>query len=219
MRIAQTERTVTCVIVPADVQDMEAVEAQPHKTHTVHCGVGLLARASDPAPEQLQQAAEILNAGERVAMLVGQGALHATDEVIAVADELGAGVAKALLGKAAVPDDVPFCTGSIGLLGHEAELGHDAGRRHAADGRLELPLFGVPAQGRAGQSRPDRPRRANAEHPLPDGSGLEGDSKDTLEELLPMLERKEDRSWQEQIKRGRGGLVAADGRTGRAGRP
>ena len=117
MRIAQTERTVTCVIVPADVQDMEAVESQPHKTHTVHSGVGYWPGRRIPAKEQLQQAADILNAGEKVAMLVGQGALHATDEVIAVADALGAGVAKALLGKAAVPDDVPFCTGSIGLLG------------------------------------------------------------------------------------------------------
>jgi len=80
-------------------------------------GLGYWPGRRIPEQSQLQQAAEILNAGERVAMLVGQGALHATDEVIAVADTLGAGVAKALPGKAAVPDDVPFCTGSIGLLG------------------------------------------------------------------------------------------------------
>ncbi len=67
--------------------------------------------------QQLRQAAGILNSGEKVAMLVGAGAMEATDEVLAVADALGAGVAKALLGKAAVPDDVPYCTGSIGLLG------------------------------------------------------------------------------------------------------
>ena len=171
MRIAQTERTVTCVIVPADVQDMDAVEEQPHKTHTVHSGVGYWPGRRIPQQSQLQQAADILNAGEKVAMLVGQGALDATDEVIAVADALGAGVAKALLGKAAVPDDVPYCTGSIGLLGHQAELGHDAGRRHAADGRLELPLLGVPAQGRPGQGDSDRPAGPDAEHPLPDGPG------------------------------------------------
>ena len=139
IRIAKSERTVTCVIVPADIQDMDAVEAQPHKTHTVHSGVGYWPGRRVPAREQLQEAAEILNRGERVAMLVGQGALHATDEVIAVADELGAGVAKALLGKAAVPDDVPFLHGQHRAARHQAELGHDAGRRHAADGGFELP--------------------------------------------------------------------------------
>jgi thiamine pyrophosphate-dependent acetolactate synthase large subunit-like protein len=107
LRIAQAERTVTCVIVTADVQDMEAVPEQPHKTHTVRSGVGYWRPRLIPQQSQLQRAADILNEGERVAMLVGQGALHATDEVIAVADALGAGVAKALLGKAAVPDDVP----------------------------------------------------------------------------------------------------------------
>jgi len=103
----------------ADVQDMDAVEQQPHKTHTVHSGVGFWPGRLIPQQSQLQQAADILNAGERVAMLVGQGALHATDEVIAVADALGAGVAKALLGKAAVPDDVPFCTGKHRPAGHK----------------------------------------------------------------------------------------------------
>ena len=87
----------------------------------------------------------MLNAGKKVAMLVGAGALHATDEVIAVADVLGAGVAKALLGKAAVPDELPFVTGSIGLLGTQAELGDDERVRHAADGRLALPVFRIPA--------------------------------------------------------------------------
>ena len=159
IRIAKSERTVTCVIVPADVQDMEAVEAQPHKTHTVHSGTGYWPGRRVPSREQLEQAAEILNRGERVAMLVGQGALQATDEVIAVADDLGAGIAKALLGKAAVPDDVPVLHGEHRAAGDQAELGHDAGGRHAADGRLELPLLGVPASRRPGQSGPDRPLR------------------------------------------------------------
>src|SRR4029078_1035609 len=69
------------------------------------------------AAEDLRRAAEVLNAGKKVAILVGAGALQATDEVIAVAEKLGAGVAKALLGKAALPDDLPWVTGSIGLLG------------------------------------------------------------------------------------------------------
>jgi pyruvate dehydrogenase (quinone) len=117
LRTAMAERTVAAVIVPADVQDKDAVPEQPKQTHTVHSGAGFWPARQLPAESDLQAAADLLNAGKKVAMLVGAGALHATDEVIAVADTLGAGVAKALLGKAAVPDDVPFCTGAIGLLG------------------------------------------------------------------------------------------------------
>jgi pyruvate dehydrogenase (quinone) len=117
LRIADAERTVTCVIVPTDVQEMEAVVEQPPGLKAIHTGVGYARPRLVPDREDLQRAAAVLNAGSRVAMLVGAGALDATDEVLAVADRLGAGVAKALLGKAAVPDDVPFCTGAIGLLG------------------------------------------------------------------------------------------------------
>ncbi|HEX5224401.1 MAG TPA: thiamine pyrophosphate-binding protein, partial [Solirubrobacteraceae bacterium] len=117
MRIALAERTVTCVIVPNDLQMEDAVTTPPHAHGTVHSGPGYKRPRVTPEDEQLRAAAEVLNAGERVAMLVGAGALHATQEVIEVADALGAGVAKALLGKAAVPDDLPFVTGSIGLLG------------------------------------------------------------------------------------------------------
>ena len=102
-RIAQAERTVTCVIVPADVQDMEAVEEQPKATHTVHTGVGWWKPRVVPSADQLHQAADILDDGEKVALLVGAGAMHATDEVLAVADALGAGVAKALLGRRRSP--------------------------------------------------------------------------------------------------------------------
>src|SRR5919107_4391843 len=118
-RIAKAERRVTCVILPNDLQ-METME-QPSDEHGMtHSGVGLESTAVVPDEAALIRAAEVLNAGQRVAMLVGAGALGATDEVIAAAERLGAGVAKALLGKATVPDDVPFCTGSIGLLGTEA---------------------------------------------------------------------------------------------------
>jgi pyruvate dehydrogenase (quinone) len=120
VRVALTDRTVTCVIIPHDVQELEAVPKPPRKHGYVMSGVGLTVPRVVPSDDDLRRAAEILNAGERVAMLVGAGALHATDEIIAVADMLGAGVAKALLGKAAVPDDLPFVTGPIGLLGSEA---------------------------------------------------------------------------------------------------
>ena len=82
-------------------------------------------------------------------MLVGAGALGAADEVVEVAELLGAGVAKALLGKAVLPDDLPFVTGAIGLLGTKPSWDLMIGLRHAADGRLELPLLGVPAGGGA----------------------------------------------------------------------
>src|SRR5665213_3122548 len=202
MRIAQTERTVTCVIVPADVQDMEAVESQPHKTHTVHSGVGYWPGRRIPAKEQLQQAADILNAGERVAMLVGQGALHATDEVVAVADALGAGVAKALLGKAAVPDDVPFCTGSIGLLGTKPswDMMQDADT-----------LLMVGSSFPYGEFLPD-PGDARGVQIDIDGTMLSlrypmeismvGDSAVTLRALLPLLEQKPESTWRRGIETG-----------------
>ncbi len=200
LRIAQAERTVTCVIVPADVQDMEAVPEQPHATHTVHSGVGYWRPRVIPERSQLQQAADILNAGEKVAMLVGQGALHATDEVIAVADTLGAGVAKALLGKAAVPDDVPFCTGIIGLLGTKPSWD----MMQAADTLLmvgsSFPYSEfLPKTGQAKAVQIDLlGRMLSIRYPM--DLALEGDSKESLRELLPLLQRKDDRSWQEKIK-------------------
>ena len=112
------ERTVTCIIVPNDVQEMDAVSPN-RRVSTAPCIRASVSRrrAILPHEEDLRRAAEVLNAGKRVAMLVGQGALGAPDEVQQAADLLGAGVAKALLGKAVLPDELPFVTGSIGLLG------------------------------------------------------------------------------------------------------
>ncbi|MGH3826649.1 MAG: thiamine pyrophosphate-requiring protein [Pseudonocardiaceae bacterium] len=199
LRIAQVEKTVTCVIIPADVQEMDAVEKQPHLTHTMHSGVGYWPGRVIPEQRDLRAAADILNSGEKVAMLVGQGALHATDEVIAVADTLGAGVAKALLGKAAVPDDVPFCTGSIGLLGTKPSWDMMQGAdtllmvgssfpyseflpKEGAVKGVQIDLFG---------------RMLSIRYPM--DLALVGDSKQTLTELLPLLRRKTDRSWQDGI--------------------
>ncbi len=116
MRIAKARRTVTCIILPGDIQE-EEFEEPPHKHGTVHSGIGYDRPIVVPSPFDLKRAADILNQGSKVAMLVGAGSLHATDEIVATADALGAGVAKALLGRAAVPDDLPFVTGPIGLLG------------------------------------------------------------------------------------------------------
>ena len=117
MRIAADQRTVTCLIIPNDVQELDAVEEPPRQHGTVHTGVGHTRKFIVPSADDLRQAADILNAGERVAILVGAGALHAGPELIDVAERLGAGIAKALLGKAVVPDELPYVTGAIGLLG------------------------------------------------------------------------------------------------------
>jgi pyruvate dehydrogenase (quinone) len=149
IRIALGDRMVTALIFPNDLQDLPYQEP-PRKHGTIHSGVGFSAPKTVPYEADLRRAADALNAGTKVAILAGAGALHATDEVIAVANKLNAGVAKALLGKAALPDDLPWVTGSIGLLWHETILGFDDGLRYVAHDRLRLSLFRVHAEGGAG---------------------------------------------------------------------
>src|SRR5204863_4122319 len=117
MRIAMAERTVACVIVPNDLQQEDVVDPPPSAHGSIHSGLGHTSPRTAAPDDELQRAAEILNGGERVAILAGQGAMHASAELIEVADLLGAGVAKALLGKTVLPDELPFVTGAIGLLG------------------------------------------------------------------------------------------------------
>jgi pyruvate dehydrogenase (quinone) len=200
MRIARDRRAVTCVIFPNDVQDMEAVEAPPHKHGTVHTGIGFTGIAGVPATEDLEKAAEVLNAGKRVAMLVGAGALHATDEVIEVAERLGAGIAKALLGKAAVPDDLPFVTGSIGLLGTTPSWNLMTGCDTLLMVGSGFPYSEfLPEEGQARGVQIDiDPTMLNLRYPME--VGLAGDSKATLAALLPLLKKKSDRRWRSQIE-------------------
>lgn len=120
MRIAQAQRGVAVLIFPNDVQEADAIEAPEHAHRTVHSGVGFSPPAMLPTEADLARAADVLNRGERVAMLIGAGAADAVQEVVAVANRLQAGVAKALLGKAVLPDDLPFVTGQIGLVGTKA---------------------------------------------------------------------------------------------------
>src|SRR3954463_2073738 len=116
MRVAQATRSPTCVIVPADVQELDY--AEPPRAHgSVHSGIGYTRPRTLPGDDELRRAADVLNAGERVAMLVGRGAAGAPRELLEVAEALGCGIAKALNGRAVVPDTLPFVTGSIGLLG------------------------------------------------------------------------------------------------------
>jgi pyruvate dehydrogenase (quinone) len=200
IRIALEQRTVTCIIFPNDVQELEAVETPPHEHGTVHSGIGWTGRMSTPGGAELRRAADVLNAGKKVAMLVGAGALHATDEIIEVADLLGAGVAKALLGKAAVPDDLPFVTGSIGLLGtrpsYELMTGCDT--LLMVGSAFPYSEF-LPQEGKARGVQIDIDgRMLNLRYPME--VGLVGDSRETLRALIPLLERKTDLAWRSEIE-------------------
>jgi pyruvate dehydrogenase (quinone) len=200
MRIAMAERSVTCVIVPADVQEMDAVPSPPRAHGSIYSSVGHNPPQVVPAEADLRRAAEVLNAGERVAMLVGAGALAATDEVIEVADILGAGVAKALLGRAAVPDDLPFVTGQIGLLGsrpsYEMMMGCDT--LLMVGSSFPYSEF-LPPEGQARGVQIDIDgKMLGIRYPME--VHLIGDSALTLRALAPLLERKEDRSWREKLE-------------------
>jgi pyruvate dehydrogenase (quinone) len=202
MRIALSERTVTCVIVPNDLQMEEAVPTPPHAHGTVHSSAGYEPPRVTPAEDQLERAAQVLNEGEKVAMLVGAGALHATQEVIEVADTLGAGVAKALLGKAAVPDDLPFVTGSIGLLGTRPswDLMQGCDTLLMVGSSFPYSEF-LPEEGKARGVQIDLDgRMVGIRYPME--VNLIGDSKLALRALLPLLQRKQNRSWLQKIERG-----------------
>jgi pyruvate dehydrogenase (quinone) len=201
VRIALAERTVTCVIVPNDLAGMDAVEMPPHEHGTIHSSVGYTRPRIVPADGELRRAAEILNDGQKVAILAGQGALGAADELIDVAQTLGAGVAKALLGRAVLPDDLPFVTGSIGLLGTRPswELMMGCDTLLMVGSSFPYSEF-LPKEGDARGVQIDiDPRLIGIRYPM--DVHLVGDAAETLRALIPLLEAKEDRSWQEQIER------------------
>jgi pyruvate dehydrogenase (quinone) len=200
LRIAHAERTVTCIVVPNDIQTMDAVETPEHTHGTIHTGIGFTRTRAVPHEEDLLRAAEVLNAGERIAMLVGQGARHATDEVMQVAEMLGAGVAKALLGKAAVPDDLPYVTGSIGLLGTRPsyELMTECDTLLMVGSSFPYSEF-LPEEEQARGVQIDLdPRMIGIRYPME--VQLVGDSAQTLRALMPHLEHKHERSWRQKIE-------------------
>jgi pyruvate dehydrogenase (quinone) len=199
-RTALAQRTVTCVIVPHDLQEEDAVEQPPHEHGAIPSTVGWSPPRVLPTDADLQRAADVLNAGKKVAMLVGAGALNATDEVIAVAERLGAGVAKALLGKAAVPDDLPYVTGSVGWLGTRA-----SNEMMTACDTLLMVGSGFPyteflpkeGQARGVQIDIDG-RMLSIRYPME--VNLVGDSAETLRALLPLLKRKPAEAWRQGIE-------------------
>ena len=201
-RTALAERSVACVIVPTDVQEAKAVAKPPHEHGTVHSAVGYSAPRILPADEDLGRAADVLNAGQRVAMLVGQGALQASDEVVAVAEQLGAGIAKALLGKAAVSDELPFVTGAIGLLGTKPsrDLMQECDTLLLVGTGFPYSEF-LPEEGQARAVQIDIDARMIGLR-YPTEVNLVGSSKETLSALLPVLDEKPDRSWRGRIAEG-----------------
>lgn len=201
MRIAAAERTVTCMIVPNDVQELKAVKAPPLEHGTIHSGIGYAPPHMVPEQKDLQAAAGILNAAKKVGMVVGAGALGAADEVMEVADVLGAGVAKALLGKAALPDDLPYVTGQMGLLGTEPswDLMKECDALLMVGSSFPYSEF-LPKAGQAKGVQIDiSPRMLSIRFPM--DVNLVGDSALTLRALLPLLQRKSDRSWRERIEK------------------
>jgi pyruvate dehydrogenase (quinone) len=199
-RIALAERTVTALIIPNDLQEADAVATPPHKHGTVHSGPGYQPPRVVPADDDLDRAAAVLNAGSKVAMLVGQGALHASDEVTQIAEVLGAGVAKALLGKAVLPDDLPFVTGSIGLLGTKPSWDLMMGCDTLLMVGSSFPYSEfLPEEGNARGVQIDIDgKMLGIRYPME--VNLVGDSAETLRALLPRLEHKQDRSWREKIE-------------------
>jgi pyruvate dehydrogenase (quinone) len=201
MRVAQASRSVTCMILPEDVQ--EAPYEEPPRMHgALFSGIGdrMPHSVLAPAQEDLAAAAEVLNAGQKVAILVGQGAAQAADEVVEIADVLGAGVAKALNGRAVLPDDLPFVTGPIGLLGSKPT-------NDMIESCDTLLMIGssfpysewLPGEGQARGVQIDIDARlVGIRYPME--VNLVGDAKATLKALMPHLQRKEDRAWRQAIE-------------------
>ena len=200
IRTALADRQVTAVVLPNDLQDLP-YEAPGRKHGTLHSGVGYTEPKVVPYLVDLQRAAEVLNAGKKVAILVGAGALGATDEVIAVADKLGAGVAKALLGKAVLPDDLPWVTGSIGLLGTKPsyDMMMECDTLLMIGSGFPYSEF-LPKEGAARAVQIDiKADMLSLRYPME--VNLVGDSAETLSALLPLLVAKTDDSWRTTIGR------------------
>ncbi|THA71211.1 thiamine pyrophosphate-requiring protein [Streptomyces sp. A0958] len=200
MRTAYAKRTVTAVIIPADVQEL-GYTPPTHAFKMVPSSLGASTSAPVPAEDDLARAAEVLNAGEKVAILIGQGARGARAEVERLAEVLGAGVAKALLGKDVLPDDLPYVTGSIGLLGTRPsyELMQDCDTLLVVGSSFPYSQF-LPEfdQARAVQIDID-PYMIGLRYPFE--VNLVGDARATLDALLPRLKRKKHGSWRKKIEK------------------
>src|SRR2546423_1209379 len=198
VRYALTERGVATVIFPEDVQEGEY--ADPPREHgSVYTSIGWSQPRILPHDPDLQRAAEVLNQGQKIAMLIGEGARDAPDQVIETAELLGAGVAKALLGKDVIPDDLPFVTGPIGLLGSTAsyELMSGCDTLFMVGSNFPYSEW-LPKEGQARGVQIDiSGQQIGLRYPM--DVHLIGGSKETLHELIPRLRRKDDPSWRANV--------------------
>lgn len=200
VRIAKAQNGVAVLILPKDLQD-EPWQAPQHLHGFTHSGPGYQRPKVVPYEEDLQRAAEVLNAGKKVAILIGSGARGAAVEVVQAANLLGAGVAKALLGKDVLPDDAPFVTGSIGLLGTKpsSEMMKNCDTLLMIGSGFPWTEF-LPEEGQARAVQIDiDPAMLGLRYPCE--VNLHGDAAETLRALLPLLQHKADRSWQQEIAR------------------
>ncbi len=198
IRTALGRRAPTAIIIPNDVQELDYA-APPHEFKMVPSSLGLTRPVVAPDEVALARAAEILNEGSRVAVLVGQGARGAHEELSAVVELLGAGVAKALLGKDVLSDELPWVTGSIGLLGTRPsyEMMRDCDTLLTIGSSFPYSQF-LPEFGRARAVQIDLdPSLIGMRYPY--DVNIVGDAATTLRELAPLLERKQDRGWQDGI--------------------
>jgi pyruvate dehydrogenase (quinone)/pyruvate oxidase len=200
-RTALYYRGVAHITIPTDIQELESDE-RSKRNRPGHTSDMFAGGARQPAQPALQQAAAILNAGQKIAILAGAGALDATDELEQLAETLGAPIIKPLLGKAAVPDASPYTTGGIGLLGTRPS-------QEAMEACDTLLMVGtsfpyIEFYPKAGQARAIQieldPARIGLRYPIE--VGLVGDSRQTLQALLPLLERKPDRRFLETAQQG-----------------
>ncbi|ASK35734.1 thiamine pyrophosphate-requiring protein [Alcanivorax sp. N3-2A] len=199
LRIAEAERTVTCVIVPNDLQD--AAMAQPPAGHgSTWSGTGYRASERLPKSADLDAAARLLDQGDKVAILAGAGVQDAVPQLLELADALGAGVAKAVLAKTMIADDAPGVTGGIGLLGTEPS---DYMMRHCDTLLMVGTSFPyaefLPACDQAKGVQIDVDA-ANLGLRFPNEVNLHGHARPTLQALLERVTRKPERSWRETLE-------------------
>jgi pyruvate dehydrogenase (quinone) len=199
IRIAEAQQAPTAVIIPADVQELEYA-APTHDFKMVPSSVGVRWPDIQPDTDSIRGAAQLLNEGSKVAILIGQGARGAAAEVREVAELLGAGVAKALLGKDALPDDLPYVTGSIGLLGTRPsyEMMRDCDTLLTVGSSFPYTQFlPEPGQARGVQIDVD-PKMIGLRYT--NEFNIVSDAAAALRALIPHLARKQERSWRENLE-------------------
>jgi pyruvate dehydrogenase (quinone)/pyruvate oxidase len=202
-RTALARRGVAHLTIPVDFQEEEVKKRDASPRNIQHHNSDVYAKSARlPNPADLHRAAETLNTGKKAAILAGRGALGAGDELERIAELLGAPIVKALLGKAVVPDDSPYTTNTIGLLGTlpSQEALEDCDTLLIAGSSFPyIEFMPKPGQARAVQIDLD-PQRIGLRYPVE--VGLVGDTRSTLNELIPLLRRHEDRSFLEKAQKG-----------------